>query len=248
MALLLTRLFHCFQLPLYTASPRGTRPGKVQPSLSDFATQDSKIRLRPCTAAREWVVMTPYFKNCAGCLCLFSERIVAEADKKLCLQRKFKQIRKSVLTTFEALFMQNAKQIIVEKVAKTASKHQFRGGFGRGGQNRYFQLKPCSQKYHPTALLGRAAFAAYKRFGRRPKPWRRRNSLPPSIWITGGWSRPPGGGTQKERHAKSVSFFLANDSNCDTNEPLLGVRGFILLKGGSQKKALLVTEYTDCSA
>src|SRR5699024_10610244 len=41
---------------------------------------------------------------------------------------------------------------------------------------------------------------------------------------------------------------LANDSNCDTNEPLLGVRGFILLKGGSQKKALLVTEYTDCSA
>ena len=41
---------------------------------------------------------------------------------------------------------------------------------------------------------------------------------------------------------------VANDSNCDTNEPLLGVRGFILLKGGSQKKALLVTEYTDCSA
>ena len=36
-----------------------------------------------------------------------------------------KQIRKSVLTTFEALFMQNAQQIIVEKVIKTASKHQF---------------------------------------------------------------------------------------------------------------------------
>ena len=46
------------------------------------------------------------------------------------------QIPKSLLTTFEALFMQNAKQIIVEKVAKTASKHQFRGGFVLGRQNR----------------------------------------------------------------------------------------------------------------
>ena len=34
--------------------------------------------------------MTPYFKNCAVFLCLFSERIMAEADQKLCLQRKFK--------------------------------------------------------------------------------------------------------------------------------------------------------------
>ena len=36
-----------------------------------------------------------------------------------------KQIPKSELTTFAALFMQNAKQIIAEKVIKTASKHQF---------------------------------------------------------------------------------------------------------------------------
>ena len=36
-----------------------------------------------------------------------------------------KQIRKSELTTFEALFMQNAKQIIAEKVIKTASKLMF---------------------------------------------------------------------------------------------------------------------------
>ena len=34
-------------------------------------------------------------------------------------------IRKSVLTTFEALFMQNAKQIIAQKVMKTASKLMF---------------------------------------------------------------------------------------------------------------------------
>ena len=34
--------------------------------------------------------MPPYFKNCAVCLCLFSERIVAETDKKLYLQRKSK--------------------------------------------------------------------------------------------------------------------------------------------------------------
>ena len=32
--------------------------------------------------------------------------------------------------------MQNAKQIIVGKVTKTASKHQFRGGFGPSGETR----------------------------------------------------------------------------------------------------------------
>ena len=32
------------------------------------------------------------------------------------------------------------------------------------------------------------------------KPWRRRNSLPPSMCSAEGWSRPLGGGTQKERH------------------------------------------------
>ena len=34
--------------------------------------------------------MTTCFKNCAVCFCPFSERIVAETDKKLYLQRKFK--------------------------------------------------------------------------------------------------------------------------------------------------------------
>ena len=36
---------YCFQLPLYTAPPRGTRPGNAM-GLSDFATQETKIRLR----------------------------------------------------------------------------------------------------------------------------------------------------------------------------------------------------------
>ena len=67
---------------------------------------------------------------------------------------------------------------------------------------------PCVQGHHLTGLLAGAAFAAYKRFRRRRKPWRRRNSFPPSIWITGGWSGPTACGTQKERHAFSVSFFL----------------------------------------
>ena len=73
--------------------------------------------------------MTPYFKNCAVFLCLFSERIVAETDQNYVYNENSKQIRKSVLTTFEVLFMQNAKQIIVEKVTKTASKHQFEAVF-----------------------------------------------------------------------------------------------------------------------
>ena len=36
-----------------------------------------------------------------------------------------KQISRSALPTFETIFVQNAQQIIVEKVTKTASKHQF---------------------------------------------------------------------------------------------------------------------------
>ncbi len=41
------------------------------------------------------------------------------------------------------------------------------------------------------------------------KPWRRRNSLPPSMCSAEGRSRPLGGGTQKERHLLSqMSFFL----------------------------------------
>ncbi len=50
---------------------------------------------------------------------------MVEADKKLCLQRKSKTNPKSVLTTFEVLFMQNTKQIIAQKVIKTASKLMF---------------------------------------------------------------------------------------------------------------------------
>ena len=73
--------------------------------------------------------MTPYFKNCAVFLASFRNESWRRRTKNYVYNENSKQIRKSVLTTFEALFMQNAKQIIVEKVAKTASKHQFRGGF-----------------------------------------------------------------------------------------------------------------------
>ena len=69
--------------------------------------------------------MIPCFENCAVCLCLFSERIVAETDKNYVYNENPKQIRRSELTTFEVLFMQNAKQIIAKKVTKTASKLMF---------------------------------------------------------------------------------------------------------------------------
>lgn len=42
MTLLLARLFHCFQLPLYKARSGGTRLGRAM-VLSDFAMKDSKI-------------------------------------------------------------------------------------------------------------------------------------------------------------------------------------------------------------
>ena len=63
-----------------------------------------------------------------------------------------KRISRSALTTFEALFMQNAKQIIVEKVTKTASKHQFRGGFwSEWGDSNSRHLAPKASAL-PTAL------------------------------------------------------------------------------------------------
>ena len=55
-------------------------------------------------------------------------------------------------TTFEALFMQNAKQIIAQKVMKTASKHQFRGGFwSEWGDSNSRHLAPKASAL-PTAL------------------------------------------------------------------------------------------------
>ena len=44
---------------------------------------------------------------------------------KIYLRKNAKRISRSALTTFEALFMQNAKQTITQKVIKTASKPMF---------------------------------------------------------------------------------------------------------------------------
>ena len=49
---------------------------------------------------------------------------------------------------------------------------------------------------HLTGLLAGGAFAPYKRFRRKRKPWRRADSLRPSISITEGWS------DQRERNPK----------------------------------------------
>ena len=55
-----------------------------------FCDARNKDKAAAVCGGREWVVMTLYFKNCAVCLFPFSERIVAETDKKLYLQRKSK--------------------------------------------------------------------------------------------------------------------------------------------------------------
>ena len=72
------------------------------------------------------------------------------------------------------------------------------------------QLKPiCSssrdfQPTHPTGLLAGGAFAPYKRFRPRRKPWRRANSLRPSILIPQG--------IQKNNHTFWCGcFFGASD-------------------------------------
>ncbi|WP_300297618.1 hypothetical protein [uncultured Intestinimonas sp.] len=59
-----------------------------------------------------------------------------------------------------------------------------------------------------TGLLAGGAFAPYERFRRRRKPWRRANSLRPSIQIPkgGGGLWPPEG--KKKDTTYVVSFFL----------------------------------------
>ena len=47
-----------------------------------------------------------------------------------------KRISRSALTTFEALFMQNAKQIIAEKVIKPPQNCCFEAVFGPSGETR----------------------------------------------------------------------------------------------------------------
>ena len=99
--------------------------------LSDFATQDSKIRLLP----RELIVNRwswPHISKIVQFVfASFQNESWRRRAKNYVYNENSKQIRKSVLTTFEALFMQNAQQIIVEKVIKTVSKHQFWGSFGQ---------------------------------------------------------------------------------------------------------------------
>lgn len=56
---------------------------------------------------------------------------------------------------------------------KNPQKPRFSGVFEIGLQSGYFQILRTVPKVHPTGLLAGGAFAPYKRFGRRPKPWRR---------------------------------------------------------------------------
>ena len=57
--------------------------------------------------------------------------------------------------------------------------------------------------FRPAARLRRTSVLP------QAKPRRRRNSLPPSMCSAEGWSRPLGGGTQKERHLlrRCLSFW-----------------------------------------
>ena len=70
------------------------------------------------------------------------------------------------------------------------------------------------QKNCPTALLGRAAFAAYEALP-EAKPRRRDGSAIPSISITEGRRPPSAVGAQNERTSFRMSFVLAKHYNPD---------------------------------
>ena len=85
---------------------------------------------------------------------------------------------------------------------------------GRAGKNRYFGWTGPLQKNCPTALLGRAAFAAYEALP-EAKPRRRDGSAIPSISITEGRRPPSAVGAQNERTSFRMSFVLAKHYNPD---------------------------------
>ena len=58
------------ELP-YTASPRGTRSGSADRPIR-FCDARNKDKIAAVRGSRKGVVMTPYLKNCAVYLCLFS--------------------------------------------------------------------------------------------------------------------------------------------------------------------------------
>ena len=71
--------------------------------------------------------------------------------------------------------------------------------------------------FWPAALLRRTSVLP------QAKPRRRGNSFAPSISITGGWSRPLGGGTQKKGHDIVVSFFLVRPTGLEPAAFRVGV-------------------------
>ena len=88
-------------------------------------------------------------------------------------------------------------------------------------------------------------FCAVQAFWPEAKPWRRRNSFPPSIVITGGWSRPQSGGTQKERHALRRVFLFGTSQHyrCHSLRPFASVRYIIFLIPGRQFSAMSLQSF-----
>ena len=113
--------------------------------------------------------MTPYFKNCAVFLCLFSERIMAEADQKLCLQRKFKTNPKKcvdhILDIFYAERLPNHCSKNYENRLKTSVLRRFLVRVGR------LELPAsCSQSKRATncATPGYEIFQLWSNMGATP--------------------------------------------------------------------------------
>ena len=73
-SLLLTVIIH--------GSAERNKARKLDESIR-FCDARFKDKAAAVYGGREWVVMTTCFKNCTVYFCLFSERIVAETDKKL---------------------------------------------------------------------------------------------------------------------------------------------------------------------
>ena len=91
---------------------------------------------------------------------------------------------------------------------------------GEGGGLRAGRLSPVG--FGKQKERARIDIAVYSGLGSRKAGRRRRNSFPPSIEITEGWRRPKAAGTQKERHAISVSFFLCHPNSIDALKLLQG--------------------------
>ena len=109
---------------------------------------------------------------------------------------------------------------------------------GKSLQSRYFKFWTDRLKSCPPALQGRAAFAAFERFA-AGKTSAEGRLCRPEHFNPGGWRPHSAAGTQNERHAESVSFFLKRMNSFEDSLEFAKTKLFCFIRYGLKRSSKL---------